>query len=77
MITNKETRDVMVEQNKEAIRKAKEGLKTLKDLGLGYMYEKDIKEEAIKWVKDMHSKGIYGFSKPFIEFHNISEEDLK
>ena len=59
-------------------------LKTLKDLqwdesGKGdYMVDgKELKEEAIKWVKwylDVYKTDYH--LQPFIKFHNITEEDL-
>lgn len=42
-----------------------------------FINENDLKQEAIKQVKDMNKKGIYGFAMPFIEFHNITKDDLK
>ncbi|KKL87845.1 hypothetical protein LCGC14_1930680 [marine sediment metagenome] len=54
-------------------------LKTLKDWrhDLPDFIMKEIKAEAIKWVKDMNSKGIFGFAQPFMKFFNITEEELK
>lgn len=60
-------------------------LKTLKDMGdyccggnycYAYEWKKDLRAEAIKWVKHFHNKKQYVFSQPFIAFFNITEEDL-
>ncbi len=71
-------------------------LKTLKDLetfwdGDSYFDEavelKELKAEAIKWVKKHRDKNMdccwnkpitecWGMGKDFIEFHNITDEDL-
>ena len=62
-------------------------LKTLKDLKLNWRIEDPIKEEAIKWVKDILEKKHMcrgrdldfhsGRVEMLINFFNISEEDLK
>ena len=58
-------------------------LKTLKDVGVinnsdtrGLKH--DLKQEAIKWVKASDKKHCDRIdAKKFMEFHNITEEDLK
>jgi len=68
-------------------------LKTLKDIrfdgfrGDENWSKKRIKEEAIKWIKYCRRRtAIYGYNigerlpmaeSDFMEFHNITEEDLK
>ena len=59
-------------------------LKTLKDISflngsLKYVYEDELKQEAIKWVKDMRKgSGDTELSEDnFKRFFNITEEDLK
>ena len=52
-------------------------LKTLKDLGWedGEVEKEEVKAEAIKWVKE---KGELDYNmRPFIDFFNLTEEDLK
>ena len=57
-------------------------LKTLKDIQVPYPYYNGdekilrdlIKEEEIKWVKKYHQ---LRYVTPFVDFFNISEEDLK
>ncbi|MCK5625022.1 hypothetical protein KAI04_04220 [Candidatus Pacearchaeota archaeon] len=75
--------------SEENVTNSKEKLETVKDILTQERFEVpntgiierdlivEIKQKAIKWVKDMNSKGIYGFAKPFMEFHNITEEDLE
>ena len=56
-------------------------LKTLKDIGdksLLLVWRKEIKEEAIKWIKWYHRHKrmpIRDFAQ-WVEFFNITEEDL-
>ncbi len=51
-------------------------LKTLKDIdkGLACVFRDELKAEAIKWVK--YHAGLNSV-KLFIDFFNITEEDLK
>ena len=53
-------------------------LKTLKDIDLGFIEEEDVKkalkQEAIKWVKEMCA----GVKRDWvIHFFNITEEELE
>ena len=65
------------------MKKEKE-LKTLKDIEkdteMNYWLGKIIRAEAIKWVKEYFPNNpageIFGI-RDFMEFHNITEEDLK
>ena len=54
-------------------------LKTLKDIGTLYLVPKEeLKQLAIKWVKDKEKFRWFPYAREFfIEFHNITEEDLK
>jgi len=61
-------------------------LKTLKDIKLSYDYDTDcnlkeeLKAEAVKWVKKWQNKSWTSNPEPaeaFIDFFNITEEDLK
>ena len=60
-------------------------LKTLKDLerwdceacGGDIMHRPEIKQEAIKWVKEFGKRGMRIKRFDFMRFHNITEEDLK
>ena len=64
-----------------------EKLRTLKDLAhphffsqekKGYVMEEDLKQEAIKWVKRYKKiKMRETTGELFIDFFNITEEDLK
>jgi len=62
--------------------KTSRSLRTLKDL---YTQDEDelmrnIKEEAIKWVKEkrrLGKEGLIDNRLTFMNFHNITEEDLK
>ncbi len=50
-----------------------DNLKTLKDIGLlTCILKSELRQEAIKWVKT-----IFKGNQDWIEFFNISEEDLK
>ena len=57
-------------------------LKTLKDIDF---YEADtqkeienrLKAEAVKWVKNLHDNRMYEASSEFIDFFNLTEEDLQ
>ena len=53
--------------------KMTDNLKTLKDIGLlTCILKSELRQEAIKWVKT-----IFKGNQDWIEFFNISEEDLK
>ena len=61
-------------------------LKTLKDLDMYKTHKKLLKREGIKWVKENEGKGtntseelvfLSGYCQGFIDFFNITEEDLK
>ncbi len=55
-------------------------LKTLNDLNFGDWIKEDIKEEALKWVKEFRSKDKIYFditSTWFQKFFNITEDDLQ
>jgi hypothetical protein len=59
-------------------------LKTLKDLkqehweGQGdfFVEEKDLKQEAIKWVKHFRDLCLFGEAKGIGTFFNLTDEDL-
>jgi len=55
------------DRNKFSVR---EGFKELIDKG-------ELKAEVINWVKTMRERGTIIMESDFMEFHNISEEDLK
>ena len=64
-------------------------LKTLKDLDFWTLYvaerdeerdvvdRDDLKQEAIKWVKDFRERDDEIWESNFMNFFNITEEDLK
>ncbi len=61
-------------------------LKTLKDLAFELNIEENtynlvgqevLKQEAIKWVKDLDDKELLFTKKVFMKFFNINEDDLK
>ena len=61
-------------------------LKTLKDLHWDYMgmmedvkavSKKELKQEAIKWVKELADRGRPESAGDFTMFFNIKEKDLK
>ena len=58
-----------------------EELKTLKDITnpvLPYCADKkEIKAEAIKWVKRFREKEMWQGAAAISEFHNITEDDLE
>ena len=45
--------------------------------GLDYIDPEELKAEAIKWVKKLKFDDEEGVWNIFMEFHNITEEDLK
>jgi hypothetical protein len=54
-----------------------EELKTLKDIGEPFAcLKKELRQEAIKWVKDEMLR-MYDTEKWIREFFNLIEEDLK
>ncbi len=54
-----------------------EKLKTLKDLEWKYDTIVALKQEAIKWVKQQIKDGRLMAANDFMNFFNITEEDLK
>ena len=60
-------------------------LKTLKDMKWpiesgthpDFVKIRELKEEAIKWVKDLRYYDQELEERHFMEFHNITEDDLK
>ena len=63
-------------------------LRTLKDFEKGGLSLDDIRQEAIKWVKnkrekkkELETKGANWYAKGYehalVDFHNITEEDLQ
>ena len=53
-------------------------LKTLKDIHMEEYMRLIIKAEAIKWVKWLRTRRMgWGKSSVFMDFFNITEEDLK
>lgn len=54
-------------------------LKTLKDIdrGSNKVWKYELKQEAIKWIKFHLSKKRFAKAHSLMEFHNITEEDLK
>ena len=59
-------------------------LKTLKDLKLGWEnydpedenIRKQLRAEAVKWVKEMEGKTFANWRRLFSKFFNITEKDL-
>lgn len=52
-------------------------LKTLEDMEMYKTYKKLLKEEAIKWVKESQRMYKHRIDEgKFMEFFNITEEDL-
>ncbi len=51
-------------------------LKTLKDLTLTEVAKEEVKQEAIKWVKQLRFNKQFTTAQEFMVFHNITEEDL-
>ena len=57
-------------------------LKTLKDIeksekDYDFVFSLELKQEAIKWVKEMENYELINWEENFKEFHNITKEDLE
>ena len=80
---------IMEKEKHEVTPKALKTLREIEKCGLNkeFIYERDLRAEAVKWVKDMKSNGAtleYGADRDWLhfacirfeEFFNLTEEEL-